>query len=136
MGESDLSAFDQHVLFLEAQLKEAKIKASQSFQILEDCDQAQESLFCNDKSSTVSTPASTPTDPTISAADTLSRSSSHNTEQLQKGNAENIANGNVDDISNGNIQNITNGNVDENFANGNVDENIANGNVKIFENLS
>jgi len=165
-SESDLSAFDQHVLFLEAQLKEAKIKASQSFQILEDCDQAQESLFCNDKSSTVSTPVSTPTDPTISAADTLSRSSSHNTEQLQKGNAENIANGNVDDISNGNIenitnsnmktvaenivngnvtenltngnidQNITNKNVDENFANGNVDENIANGNVKIFGNLS
>merc|ERR1712013_839225 len=129
-SESDLSAFDQHVLFLEAQLKEAKIKASQSFQILEDCDQAQESLFCNDKSSTVSTPASTPTDPTISAADTLSRSSSHNTEQLQKftkGNAENIANGNAEDISNGNFENITNGN---------VDENIANGNVKFFEKLS
>merc|ERR1711936_1338254 len=44
-SESDLSAFDQHVLFLESQLKEAKIKASQSFQILEDCDQAQESLI-------------------------------------------------------------------------------------------
>jgi len=150
-SESDLSAFDQHVLFLEAQLKEAKIKASQSFQILEDCDQAQESLFCNDKSSTVSTPASTPTDPTISAADTLSRSSSHNTEQLQKftkGNAENIANGNAEDISNGNFENITNaknvtenivngnvtenltnGNIDPNITNGNVDENIANGNV-------
>merc|ERR1712013_685683 len=148
-SESDLSAFDQHVLFLEAQLKEAKIKASQSFQILEDCDQAQESLFCNDKSSTVSTPASTPTDPTISAADTLSRSSSHNTEQLQKftkGNAENIANGNAEDISNGNFENITNaknvtenivnGNVTENLTNGNVDENIANGNVKFFEKLS
>jgi len=150
-SESDLSAFDQHVLFLEAQLKEAKIKASQSFQILEDCDQAQESLFCNDKSSTVSTPASTPTDPTISAADTLSRSSSHTTEQLQKfnkGNAENIANGNAEDISNGNFENITNvknvtenivngnvtenltnGNIDPNITNGNVDENIANGNV-------
>ena len=150
-SESDLSAFDQHVLFLEAQLKEAKIKASQSFQILEDCDQAQESLFCNDKSSTVSTPASTPTDLTISAADTLSRSSSHNTEQLQKftkGNAENIANGNAEDISNGNFENITNvknvtenivngnvtenltnGNIDPNITNGNVDENIANGNV-------
>merc|ERR1719206_815692 len=148
-SESDLSAFDQHVLFLEAQLKEAKIKASQSFQILEDCDQAQESLFCNDKSSTVSTPASTPTDPTISAADTLSRSSSHNTEQLQKftkGNAENIANGNAEDISNGNFENITNaknvtenivnGNVTENLTNGNVDENIANGNVKFFEKLT
>jgi len=150
-SESDLSAFDQHVLFLEAQLKEAKIKASQSFQILEDCDQAQESLFCNDKSSTVSTPASTPTDPTISAADTLSRSSSHTTEQLHnfnKGNAENIANGNAEDISNGNFENITNvknvtenivngnvtenltnGNIDPNITNGNVDENIANGNV-------
>merc|ERR1711874_397219 len=160
-SESDLSAFDQHVLFLEAQLKEAKIKASQSFQILEDCDQAQESLFSNDKSSTVSTPASSPTDPTISAADTLSRSSSHNTEQLQKFTksvAENIANGNAEDISNGNVENITNGNVknvtnntvaenivngnltngniDPNITNGNVDENIANGNVKGFENLT
>jgi len=147
-SESNLSAFDQHVLFLEAQLKEAKIKASQSFQILEDCDQAQESLFCNDKSSTLSTPASTPTDSTISAADTLSRSSSHNTEQLENitnGNAENIANGNVqnvtnknvdENIANGNVaengnvvENSTNGNIDENITNGNVDENVTNGNV-------
>lgn len=131
-SESNLSAFDQHVLFLEAQLKEARIKASQSFQILEDCDQAQESLFCNDKSSALSTPASTPTDSTISAADTLlSRSSSQNAEQLEnitKGTAENIANGNVEDISNGNVENITNGNV-KNFTNKNVAENIANGNV-------
>merc|ERR1711892_762695 len=132
-SESDLSAFDQHVIFLETQLKEARIKASQSFQILEDCDQAQESLFRNDKSSTLSTPASTPTDSTISAADTLSRSSSHNTEQLQKitkGDAENIANGNVKNITNKNIvENIANGNVTENFTNGNVDPNITNGNV-------
>merc|ERR1712123_309067 len=140
-SESDLSAFDQHVIFLETQLKEARIKASQSFQILEDCDQAQESLFRNDKSSTLSTPASTPTDSTISAADTLSRSSSHNTEQLQKitkGDAENIANGNVtENFTKGNVDpNITNGNVDENITNGNVDENIANGNVKVFENLT
>lgn len=131
-SESNLSAFDQHVLFLEAQLKEARIKASQSFQILEDCDQAQESLFCNDKSSALSTPASTPTDSTISAADTLlSRSSSQNAEQLEnitKGTAENIANGNVEDISNGNVENITNGNV-KNVTNKNVAENIANGNV-------
>merc|ERR1711936_1390469 len=158
-SESDLSAFDQHVLFLEAQLKEAKIKASQSFQILEDCDQAQESLFCNDKSSTLSTPASTPTDSTISAADTLSRSSSHNTEQLENitnGNVENIVNGNVENVTNGNVQNVTNEDIDENVANGNVagnftnvnvvenitngnvevDENIANGNVKILESFS
>jgi len=156
-SESDLSAFDQHVLFLEAQLKEAKIKASQSFQILEDCDQAQESLFCNDKSSTLSTPASTPTDSTISAADTLSRSSSHNTEQLENiknGNCENVANGNVENVTNGNVQNVTNEQVDENIANGNVagsftnvnvvenltngnvDENITNGNVEVDENIA
>merc|ERR1712179_364966 len=91
----------------------------------------------------------TPTDPTISAADTLSRSSSHTTEQLHnfnKGNAENIANGNAEDISNGNFENITNvknvtenivnGNVTENLTNGNIDENIANGNVKFFEKLT
>jgi len=146
-SESNLSAFDQHVLFLEAQLKEARIKASQSFQILEDCDQAQESLFCNNKSSTASTPASTPTDSTISAADTLSRSSSHNTEQLENisKDAENIANGNVDDISNGNVEciiangnvtstsvdvNMANGNIAENLINGNIEENITNGNVE------
>ena len=44
-NESNLSAFDQHVMFLETQLLNARMKASQSFQILEDCDQAQESLF-------------------------------------------------------------------------------------------
>merc|ERR1712106_1046134 len=86
---------------------------------------------------TLSTPASTPTDSTISAADTLSRSSSHNTEQLENitnGNAENIANGNVQKVTNKNVdENVANGNVDENVTNGNIDENIANGNVKIFE---
>ena len=43
--ESSLSAFDQHVLFLEGQLKEARLKASLSFQILEDCHQAQAALL-------------------------------------------------------------------------------------------
>ena len=37
--ESNLSAFDQHVLFLEAQLTEARFKAAQSIEILEDCNQ-------------------------------------------------------------------------------------------------
>jgi len=45
--ESNLSAFDQHVLFLEAQLREARVKASQSFQILEDCNQEQINLLAN-----------------------------------------------------------------------------------------
>lgn len=43
--ESELSAFDQHVLFLEAQLREARIKASLSFQILEDCNHEQDHLL-------------------------------------------------------------------------------------------
>lgn len=39
--ESSLSAFDQHVLFLETQLREARLNATLNFQILEDCDQMQ-----------------------------------------------------------------------------------------------
>ena len=45
--ESNLSAFDQHVLFLEAQLREARIKASQSVQILEDCNVEQRNILKN-----------------------------------------------------------------------------------------
>ena len=145
-NESNLSAFDQHVLFLETQLREAKMKASQSFQILEDCDQAQESLF---------SPSSTPSDPNVTAAATLSKSSNLITAQQ----ALNVANGNVDlhNAANGKVelQKVANENVDScthaqrlNFANGNEDspstrvnaassqtftkemeENIANGNV-------
>jgi hypothetical protein len=48
--ESSLSAFDQHVLFLEGQLKEARLKASVSFQILEDCHRAQAALLHNQSS--------------------------------------------------------------------------------------
>ena len=44
-SESHLSAFDQHILYLETQLKDAKIKASHNLQIMEDCDKAQEHLF-------------------------------------------------------------------------------------------
>merc|ERR1711902_369266 len=59
-NESNLSAFDQHVLFLETQLLNAKMKASLSFQILEDCDQAQESLF---------SPVSSPSNPSWTSSD-------------------------------------------------------------------
>jgi len=44
-SQSNLSAFDQHILYLETQLKDAKIKASHSLQIMEDCDKAQETLM-------------------------------------------------------------------------------------------
>ena len=47
-ADNPLSAFDQHVAFLEGQLKEAKVLASQSFQILEDCDREQEYITKRD----------------------------------------------------------------------------------------
>ncbi len=43
--ESSLSAFDQHVLFLEGQLREARIRAGLNFQILDDCDARADSLL-------------------------------------------------------------------------------------------
>merc|ERR1711983_272309 len=73
-NESNLSAFDQHVMFLETQLLNARMKASQSCQILEDCDQAQESLLIN--STPISRPSWTPSSDTSEpAAETLSKSS-------------------------------------------------------------
>ena len=137
-NESNLSAFDQHVMFLETQLLNAKMKASQSFQILEDCDQAQESLF-------------SPSDPSRTAADTLSKSSTPLpltlvTSDIANGNTEthlrpppsqnslssttkemeeNIANGNVtnrEDVTNGNdiVSNTFGDREQENIQNGNI----------------
>ena len=122
--ESNISAFDQHVLFLETQLRDAKMKASQSFQILEDCDLAQESLFLKTNPSLSSrTPTTTPTT-TLSLTE----------EQLQ-----NIANGNNDVVSQSTSttkemeENIANGNISQDITNGNTnhqdDENVKNGNV-------
>jgi len=132
-NESNLSAFDQHVMFLETQLLNARMKASQSFQILEDCDQAQESLF---------SPVSTPSDPSRSIVDTLSKSSSLDIANGNNGNTEthlrppahhsivsttkemeeNIANGNVTtrvDVTNGN-ELVTDSVHAENLQNGNI----------------
>jgi len=96
-SESNLSAFDQHIFYLEAQLKEAKIKASQSLQIVEDCDKAQESLL--DPSSCVSTPICSPAHrkmgpPKTPAADILTPLSS-NTDP----DSATILNNNLGDIS-------------------------------------
>ena len=143
-NESNLSAFDQHVMFLETQLLNARMKASQSFQILEDCDQAQESLF---------SPVSTPSDPSRTAADTLSKSSSldiangnnaignpngntdthlkppprHSIVSATKEMEENIANGNVTTRAD-----VTNGNdlVSGSFGEREQAENLQNGNIQ------
>ena len=137
--ESNLSAFDQHVLFLETQLRDAKMKASASFQILEDCDQAQESLILKAIASPLPSPSTE-----AATADSLSSkppSSSLTPEQLQ-----NLANGN-DDIppttqptsssTKEMEENIANGNISQDLTNGNTaycqaeDENVKNGNVRI-----
>ena len=122
--ESNISAFDQHVLFLETQLRDAKMKASQSFQILEDCDLAQESLFLK------TNPSLSSTTPTTTPTTTLSLTE----EQLQ-----NIANGNNDVVSQSTSttkemeENIANGNISQDITNSNTnhqdDENVKNGNV-------
>merc|ERR1712012_783126 len=118
--ESNISAFDQHVLFLETQLRDAKMKASQSFQILEDCDLAQESLFLK-------------TNPSLSSR-TPTTTLSLTEEQLQ-----NIANGNNDVVSQSTSttkemeEYIANGIISQDITNGNTnhqdDENVKNGNV-------
>jgi len=127
-NESNLSAFDQHVMFLETQLLNARMKASQSFQILEDCDQAQEFLF---------SPVSTPSDPsrTLSSSLDIANGNNGNTAThlrppphqsvvlTTKEMEENIANGNVT-----NRVDVTNGNelVADAFA-----ENLQNGNIQV-----
>jgi len=92
---NNLSAFDQHVLFLEAQLKEAKVKASHSFQILEDCYDEQESLF--------------PTPSTQSSSSTSSNFSSKSSDQLKTNlNLNNV----TDSVNGNNIVNEANNNID------------------------
>jgi len=129
-NESNLSAFDQHVLFLETQLLNAKMKASQSFQILEDCDQAQESLLIN--STPISSPSWTPSDSSSSepAADTLSKSSIYTNTINSPAPLKNDANGNSEDphINLNPQSQITTKEMEENIANGNVTEDVTNGN--------
>jgi len=144
-NESNISAFDQHVLFLETQLREARIKASQSFQILEDCDQAQESLFTSSSPPGPVPKSSSHSTPRHQAPD--SNGNTHNSHNnYTKEMEENIANGNVgDDVTNGNItvHNLSNVNRDENTLNGNVlsspsnsnryNINNGNGNINCFK---
>merc|ERR1712218_768041 len=115
-NESNLSAFDKHVMFLETQLLNAKMKASQSFQILEDCDQAQESLF-------------SPSDLANGNTETHLRPppSQNSLSSTTKEMEENIANGNVT-----NREDVTNGNeiVSDTFGD-REQENIQNGNIQL-----
>merc|ERR1712117_662916 len=100
------------------------MKASQSFQILEDCDQAQESLF---------SPVSTPSDPSRSIVDTLSKSSSLDIANGNNGNTETHlkppAHHSIVSTTKEMEENITNGNelvTDPVHA-----ENLQNGNIQV-----
>lgn len=104
--QSNLSAFDQHVLYLEAQLKDAKMKASHSFQILEDCELAQESLFCQEPTSPSCSNVSTP------STDYAVTPSTDSTEMLENSLIDNLhtnneANNNVTALSNDNTADNT-----------------------------
>ena len=78
--ESSLSAFDQHVLFLEEQLKEARLRARLSFQILETCDQEQSTLLSSPTKEHSSIPSS-PSKEQFSPSKNLSIPSSTSKEQ-------------------------------------------------------
>lgn len=112
-SESHLSAFDQHILFLETQLKEAKIKASQSLQIMEDCDKAQENLL-DQSTCTISASYPAPTDPSLLRAGNNFPLSSINITT----DSATILNNNMGAISNVN-NNTTTNNIFENEANNN-----------------
>jgi len=112
-SESNLSAFDQHILFLETQLKEAKIKASQSLQIMEDCDKAQEDLL-DQSTNIVSTSLIAPTEASLPDPGTNFPQSSNNSAT----DPATIINNNNGAISNVN-NNITTNNIFENEANNN-----------------
>lgn len=85
------------------------MKASQSFQILEDCDQAQECLLTSPRQSS-----------NTLQQDRDDNGNTHN--NYTKEMEENIANGNIGD-------DITNGNITHHSINANQDENCLNGNV-------
>jgi len=119
--QDNLSAFDQHVLFLEAQLKEAKIKASQSFQILEDCYQAQESLF---------PPSPNPTPSQSSPVTLPAKSSNHLATDMLLNNVTETVDNNIVNEANNNITFI--GSSDSNCLKTRmIDEDSANANLPV-----
>jgi len=107
-SESSLSAFDQHILYLETQLKEAKVKASLSLQIMEDCDRAQETLLQHH-------PPAPPAPPTLYHPALLSSTPN---------NCPNTLNNNFEEaIHNTTNNNATTNDIFENEANNNNNNN-------------
>merc|ERR1711874_378061 len=111
---------------------EARIKTSQSLQILEDCDQAQECLFTSPSPTNPSAiKSSNPSGTQHSREDnngntTVDSGGHHNHNNYTKEMEENIANGNIGgDVTNGNIS-THNSNISSNI---NQEENILNGNL-------
>merc|ERR1711997_1057807 len=108
--------------------KEARIKASQSLQILEDCDQAQECLFTSPSPSNPPATKSSNASRTQDSREdnngntTVDSGAHHRHKNYTKEMEENIANGNVGD-------GVTNGNITHNSSNTHQEENILNGNL-------
>lgn len=124
-SESNLSAFDQHIIYLETQLKEAKIKASQSLQIMEDCDKAQECLL--DSISLPHTPMCSPAHRKLHRSDCTSQSSNITQHQYT------ILNNNLESVNNSTTNNILENETNNNNNTVNMDTRHDNENCfKVF----
>ena len=117
-SQSNLSAFDQHILYLETQLKDAKIKASHSLQIMEDCDKAQETLMLQPSPLKLSSNPNPHILPLITPTDNTPQSSRPPTFDpatiLNNNNSEEA----IHNVNNNNTSSTTN-NMFENEANNN-----------------
>lgn len=111
-SQSNFSAFDQHIFYLETQLKEAKVKASQSLQIMEDCDKAQESLLL------APTPRPCPP-PTVTPAQS-SGPPAHPATSLNSNSNNNIREGIYHVNNNGTVNSIFENQANNNNNNNNI----------------
>ena len=132
-SQSNLSAFDQHILYLETQLKDAKIKASHSLQIMEECDKAQETLMLEPSPLQLNSPnlhlppLITPTDNTPQS----SRPPTFDPATILNNNLEEA----IHNVNNNNTSSTTN-NMFENEANNNNTSSVTQSTEVMLEGVS
>merc|ERR1719385_266485 len=133
-SQSNLSAFDQHILYLETQLKDAKIKASHSLQIMEDCDKAQETLMLEPSPLQLSSPPP-PLPPLVTPTDNTPQSSrppnTFDPATILNNNMEEA----IHNVNNNNTSSTTN-NMFENEANNNNTSSVTQSTEVMLEGVS
>jgi len=134
-SQSNLSAFDQHILYLETQLKDAKIKASHSLQIMEDCDKAQETLMLEPSPLQLSSPNLHLLPPLVTPTDNTPQSSrppnTFDPATILNNNMEEA----IHNVNNNNTSSTTN-NMFENEANNNNTSSVTQSTEVMLEGVS